>query len=708
MTHKLTPAHLQRRAIVYVRQSTPTQLLQNRESQLRQYRLADYARELGFNEVETIDEDLGRSGSGLTERPGFQRLVTEVCQGQVGAVFCLEASRLARNGRDWHHLIELCGLVGAMLIDPEGVYDPRLSNDRLLLGLRGTMSEYELSVLRQRSLEAIRQKAKRGELRFCLPVGFCWGLSNKIEIDPDLRVQNAVHLVFRKFQELGSARQVLLWHRQEQITVPAVGYGEKNHRVFWKLPLYNTILAILTNPTYAGAYAFGRTEARTKVLSGRARRTAGHEKPRDEWTVLIRDHHPGYIAWEQFESNQRTLVGNAHMKSRMGRQKGRGGMSLLVGLVRCRRCGRMLRVHYVGKGAKEMRYLCVNGHINQGVPKCISFGGGRVDQAVSAEILKVIQPIAIDAACMAADQLVQKRSEGAHAVELELEQARYEARLAARRYEATDPENRLVASELESRWNTALCRVRELEGKVEQSQQESTATPAVHRDELLRLADDLPSVWDSPLSDSGLKQRIIRILIQEIVADVDEQAQEIVLVIHWVGGRHAELRVPKSKSGQHSRCTKAESVDIVRQMATTYTDEEIALTLNRLRLKTGAGNTWNETRVRSLRGYLKLPVCLAKRQGDGQLNMEKAAERLGVSATVVRRLIERKALPATQVVPSAPWQIDAKDVESPEVIRAATALKNREGHVRHQLKDDRTLPLTGLYDESTEDEIAMN
>src|SRR3954453_14300955 len=276
MTHKLTPAHIQRRAIVYVRQSTPTQLLQNRESQLRQYRLADYARELGFNEVETIDEDLGRSGSGLTERPGFQRLVTEVCQGQVGAVFCLEASRLARNGRDWHHLIELCGLIGALLIDPEGVYDPRLSNDRLLLGLRGTMSEFEVSVLRQRSLEAIRQKARRGELRFCLPVGFCWTQNGKIELDPDQRVQNAIHLVFRKFQELGSARQVLLWCRQEQIMTPSIGYGEANQQIYWKLPVYHTVLTILTNPMYAGVYAFGRTEARTKVVAGRARRTIGH------------------------------------------------------------------------------------------------------------------------------------------------------------------------------------------------------------------------------------------------------------------------------------------------------------------------------------------------------------------------------------------------------------------------------------------------
>ena len=698
MTHKLTPTHLQRRAIVYVRQSSPSQLLHNRESQMRQYNLANYARELGFTEVETIDEDLGRSGSGLVDRPGFQRLVAEVCEGQVGAVFCLEASRLARNGRDWHHLIELCGLIEAVLIDPEGVYDPRLSNDRLLLGLRGTMSEFELSVLRQRSLEAIRQKARRGELKFCLPVGFCWALSSAIELDPDLRVQNAIRLVFQKFQQCGSARQALLWFREEQVTLPAVGYGSKNQQIYWKLPLYHTILAILTNPMYAGAYAFGRTEVRTKVSRGRARRTEGHRKPQDQWTVLIRDHHSGYITWERFEANQKILAENAHMKSRMGRQSGRGGRSLLVGLIRCHRCSRMLRVHYLGKNRKEMRYQCINGHINQGVPKCISFGGVRVDQAVSDEILKVVQPVAIDAAIRAAGQKVQQQSERVRVLELELEQARYEARIAGRRYESVDPDNRLVASELEARWNASLYRVKDLESKFDQIRRESSAEPVIDKEGLLRLAEDLPTVWASASTDLALKQRIIRILVEEIVADVDEQAQEVHLVMHWAGGRHSELRVPKLRTGHHSRCTKAEAVDIVRQMAGSYADEQIALTLNRMGLRTGAGNTWNEARVRSLRQYLKLPVCRAE-QRAGWLTLQGAAEQLGVSPSVVRRLIERKILPATQIVSGAPWQIDAKDVILGEVIQAAMALKNRDRRLRKQSGDDGTLLLPGVSEQ---------
>jgi hypothetical protein len=453
---------------------------------------------------------------------------------------------------------------------------------------------------------------------------------------------------------------------------------------------------------YAGAYAFGKTEALTKINMGRARRTDGHRKPPDQWTVLIHDHHPGYITWEQFETNQKMIAENARMKSRMGRQSGRGGRSLLVGLMRCYRCSRMLRVHYLGKNRREMRYQCINGHINQGVPKCISFGGVRVDRAVSEEILNVCQPVAIDAALRAAEQKVQQQSERIRVLELELEQARYETRLASRRYESVDPDNRLVASELEARWNVSLCRVQDLENKLEQTRRESDAAPMVDKEELLRLAKDLPAIWELPTTDLALKQRITRILIREIVANVDEAAQEVVLVIHWAGGRHSELRVPKLKTGQHGRCTKAEAVDIVRQMASGYADEEIALTLNRLGLKTGVGNTWNEMRVRSLRQYLKLPVCRPE-QRAGRLNLEQAAEQLGVSATVVRRLIERKILRATQIVFGAPWQIEAKSVASAEVIQAAIALKTREGRLRDKAADAKTYLLPGLCEEAAEE-----
>jgi len=697
MTNKLTPDHLRRRAVVYVRQSTMIQVSQNRESQLRQYNLAGYARELGFVDVETIDEDLGRSGSGLTDRPGFQRLVTEVCEGQIGAVFCLEASRLARNGRDWHHLIELCGLVGAVLIDAEGIYDPRVINDRLVLGLRGTMSEFELSIFRQRSVEAIRQKAKRGEFRFQLPVGLCWGATGKIEFDPDVRVQNAVRLLFRKFQEFESARKVLLWLQDQQITIPAAVSRESTPPICWQRPRYSRIVAILQNPMYAGAYAYGRTGARTQVVGGRPHQTAGHHKPREQWMVLIRDHHPGYISWEQFEWNQKALAENAHMKSRMGRQRGRGGPSLLVGLLRCRRCGYVLHVNYGNHG---IRYVCVSENVNQGLSKCISFGRVKVDAAVSTEILKAIQPLAIDAALEAAEQFRQRQSDRTHALELELEQARYEARLAARRYEAIDPENRLVAAELESRWNTALSKVREVEGRLGQAQQETVAATSVTRDDLLSLAEDLAGVWESPSSDSGVKQRIIRILIQEIVADVDDSTHEIVLVIHWVGGRHSELRVAKFKTGRHSHCTNLDTIDVVRQMETYHSDAEIARTLNRLHLKTGAGNAWNELRVRSLRSRLKLPAHRPETSG-GRLSMIQAAQRLGVSTAVVRRLIDGKILPATQVLPGAPWAIDTQAITSPEVIQAAKERKSGDSRERRVVSEG-TLSLPGIYEESAE------
>ncbi len=671
MNAKITPDRLRRRAIVYVRQSSMGQVIHNQESQRRQYGLVERAHELGFHDVIVIDDDLGRSGSGTVERPGFQRLVGEVCTGDVGAVFCIEASRLARNGRDWHHLIELCGMTGVVVVDLDGVYDPAVINDRLLLGLKGTMSEFELNLLRQRSVEAIRQKARRGELRFCLPVGYAWTREGKIEKDPDQRVQQAIALVFSKMTELGSTRQVLLWFRRERAPLPSRELDGPS-RTAWMLPVYNTVHKILTNPIFAGAYAFGKTYARTTMVNGRARKTAGHRKARPEWTVLIPDHHPGYISWEQYERNQALIAANAHMKSRMEPKAGRGGKALLAGLIRCRRCGRMLHVAYSGPKGVVPRYHCRGAHVNHGEDWCISFGGGRVDEALAEEVLHAISGNAIEAAVNAAEKLRQQRLEQRRMLELELDQARYEAKLAARRYEAVDPDNRLVASELEARWNGGLKKVQEIEKRI--ASFDDDATPAIpDRELLVSLAHDLPAVWRST-ANMRLKQRIVRILVNEIVADVDEQRREVVLLIHWAGGRHSELKVKKKATGQHNRTTSNNAIDVVRRMVGAYSDEQIAARLNRMSLRTGT-NTWNEQRVYALRRSHHIHG--AQLRTADTLTLEQAAEKLGVSATCVRHMIERKIIPATQAVEFAPWQIAAADLECEEVRQIVRKAKSR-------------------------------
>ncbi|HZQ54115.1 MAG TPA: recombinase family protein [Bryobacteraceae bacterium] len=672
MHAKITPDRLQRKAVVYVRQSSMGQVMHNQESQRRQYGLAERASELGFRDVMVIDEDLGRSGSGTVERPGFQRLVGEVCTGEVGAVFCIEASRLARNGRDWHHLIELCGMTDVVVIDPDGIYDPAIINDRLLLGLKGTMSEFELNLLRQRSVEAIRQKARRGELRYCLPAGYVWTNSGRIDKHPDQRIQQALGLVFLKMTELGSIRQVLLWFRRQRVELPARDV-EDPAETRWALPVYNTVHKILTNPMFAGAYAFGKTCARTAMVDGRARKTIGHKKARSEWTVLLHDHHPGYISWEQYERNQAVIAANAHMKSRMQARAARGGKALLAGLIRCRRCGRMLHIAYSGSKGLVPRYHCRGAHVNHGEDFCISFGGARVDDSISREILQAISGNAIEAAVSAAEKLRSQQQEQRRLLELELEQARYEARLACRRYEAVDPDNRLVAAELEARWNAGLQKAREIETRISAFDAHDSR-PAIPDSELLMsLAHDLPSVWRAT-STMRLKQRIVRILIEEIVADVDEKHREVVLLIHWTG-RHSQLKVKKKATGQHNRTHSPEAVEVTRRMASSYSDEQIAATMNRMGLRTGTGNSWNEQRVYALRRSHHLPPATSN--GVQTLTLEQTAERLGVSATCVRHLIERKLLPATQAIECAPWQIAVSALESPEVRNAVSTVKNR-------------------------------
>jgi len=567
MSAKITSDHLGRSAVVYVRQSTMAQVTGNLESQRRQYDLAGAAEKAGFASVTVIDDDLGRSGSGSVQRPGFERLVAMVCSGDVGAVYCIEASRLARNGRDWHHLIDLCALAGAVVIDPDGAYDPRLVNDRLLLGLKGTMSEYELSLLRQRGIAARDSKARRGEYRFMLPPGFCWSEAGKIEIDPDEHVVAAIRLVFAKFVELGSARQVFLWLRSADIKMPVVLRNIDVYKLIWKAPAYHSVMQILHNPLYAGAYAFGRRAQRTRIVDGRARKVSGFDKPREEWNVLLRDNHPGYISWQNFEDNQKLLLENAHMKKNCARKSARGGRALLTGLMRCGRCGRMMRVFYGMAKGNAHRYQCRGDDAHVGAGLCIGIGGVRIDRAVALQILEAVSDRAVEAAIFASDEVERSRKEVISAVERDLEGARYDASLASRRYELVDPAKRHVARELEARWNEALERVTGLERRIEELSAMSAARPKIDRARLLQLARDLPAVWNASSTDTRTKQRLIHILVQEIVCELDDATNEAVLLIHWRGGRHTEVRVARVKTGRYPSDMAPTAVDALRKLA---------------------------------------------------------------------------------------------------------------------------------------------
>lgn len=656
MNSKITPDHHARQAYVYVRQSTPDQLLHNHESRRRQYALADRARALGWSEVVIVDDDLGRSGGGV-ERPGFERLLLAICESRVGIVLAVEASRLARNGRDWHKLLEFCGLVGCLLADEDGVYDPRLVNDRLLLGMKGTMSEMELSLLRQRSLEALRQKARRGELFFTVAVGYRKVRNDRIEIDPDLRVREAIALVFRKFGEYRSVRQVHLWLRQEAIPLPAVEQGPAGPRIVWKPPVYNTILHLLTNPIYAGAYAFGRTFSRVSVRDGRKRVVRGFRRERSEWEVLLPGHHEGYISWEEFERNQRLIADNANSKGLMARGSVRRGDALLAGLLRCGHCGRRLFVSYSGTAGYCVRYHCRGAHLNHGTQPCISFGGLRVDAAVSAELLRVLAPLGMEAALRAIEARADDHSEARRQAELALTQARYEAGLARRQYDAVDPGNRLVTAELERRWNDRLVEVHRLEEQLASLDEVKVALPtAEERARLMMLGADIEALWHHPGASVETRKHILRTAIVEIVAKVVDDT--IDLVIHWQGEDHTRLTVPKNRRGHHRWTTEAETGELIRALARQQPDAGIAAILNRCGKRTGKGNSWTESRVRSHRSAHGIA---AYRDGEvaerGELTLEQTAQRLNVSKMTVLRLIGSGAIEASQVCKGAPWAI---------------------------------------------------
>ncbi len=662
----LPAAVLRRKAVVYVRQSTQTQVQTNLESQRRQYDLVEEARRRGFAQIEVIDDDLGRSASGMVARPGFDRLVAWLCAGEVGAVLCFDASRLARNGRDWHHLLELCGLVEARVIDLDGVYDPCRPNDRLLLGMKGSISEFELGVLKARMYDAARAKAHRGELRISVPVGYIWHREVGLGFDPDARLQQAIRLIFERFRKLGSARQVLLSLAADGVHFPRPSDGKKMVSFDWTPIRYRNVISVLKNPLYAGVYVYGKSEKRTTLVDGRPRKSYGHGKPFDQWDVMLKDHHEAYIGWAEFERNQKQLAVNAYGKVD-GTKSGRGGRALMSGMLCCARCGRRLTVAYVGRGIRQAVYRCDRPNLQLGQSRCFTFGGRRPDEAIARELLRAVQPLAIEAALQAQRRYMEVQADQRRIWGLELQQARYEATLAERRYAACDPEHRLIAAQLEKNWEATLQRVRRCEERLAAFDQSQASIPAPNLD---GLADDLAAAWNSPHVTMRTRQQLLRTLVKDIIADVDDATREVVLTIHWRGGQHSQVRMVKPRSGEHGCRTPEEALAVMRSMAGKWSDEHIAASLNRMALPTGQGKTWTAHRVASVRMVNDIRAYRSAHKDSEWLTMSEAAAALGVTNHRIRRLIKDGVLCAEQVVPRAPYQIRASDLLDPKVIDA--------------------------------------
>ena len=630
------------------------------ESQRRQYALVDRARGLGWQDVDVIDDDLGVSGSG-TSRPGFERLLRALCDGQVGAVFSIEASRLARNGRDWHTLLEFCSVVGALLIDAETVYDPRLTNDRLLLGMKGTISEMEVASFRERAHAALRQKAERGALVQRVPIGYVKGSDDRIEKDPDARIGYTINLIFRKFAELGSVRQVFFWLDQQQIQLPIARGPEAVREIVWQPARYHAVLSVLKNPVYAGAYAYGRSKTVVRLANGQKQVHRQRQPHREDWAVLILDHHEGYIDWDTYQSNQTMIANNDNARGGAVRGSVKHGEALLAGLLRCGHCGAKLLAQYPRPGV--IRYQCSGYRLNRDHPCCVMFGGLRADRLVSEQLLQCLTPFGCEAAIEAIESLQGASNERTQQKALAVEQARYEVIRARRQYDAVDPANRLVAAELERRWNQSLTTEAQLEADLAALQQnrERPLTDAQRR-EILAFARDLPGLWDDPRSSPEHKKRLLRIALKEIVATSEDET--IRLVVHWEGGDHTRVEFPKIRSGRHRYVTDDDLVEIVRRLARIEPDARIASILNRNRRRTAHGQSWTAKRVCSLRNNYEIPVYReGERQARNEMSVSEVAGVLGVTPTTVLRLIQQKQLPATQPCVGAPWIVCKADVE---------------------------------------------
>jgi DNA invertase Pin-like site-specific DNA recombinase len=665
-------------ACVYIRQSTPGQVEHNRESTARQYALADRAAQLGWpkEQVLIIDEDLGLSGSTTDKRSGFARLTSEVALAHVGIVLGLEVSRLARNNADWYRLLELCGVTDTLIGDNDGVYHPALFNDRLLLGLKGTMSEAELHIIRARLDGGIRNKAARGELRRGLPVGFIWGEQDgEVLFHPDEAVTCAIRTVFERFAEFGSARRVWLWFRSEGLSFPLqTAPAGMPGPIRWVAPTYHALHQILTNPVYAGAYTYGKTKYERYVDEHGAVKKRIRHLPMDQWAVLIPDHHPGFIDWASFQANQSRLDSNTRPQPHQAGGALREGSALLQGLVSCGHCGRRLHVHYRGRNSAPGYHCAGKDLVNGRGVYCLNIGGMVIEQAVANAFLEAVTPGAVEATMLSVQQLQANQDAALSQWRLEVERTRYEAERAERRYRAVEPENRLVARGLETEWEN---RLRDLAAaETELRRREQQRPNPIGPEQLKRiqmLGSDIHQVWTAPAITDRDRKELLRTLLEEVILNLQQAEGHAHLTLRWRGGAITVLDVPVPRCKPMGPRTDEDTISLLRRLAALYPDEVIAGIFNRQGRKTATGERFTANQVGSLRRYRGIPRFQPSAEPPtGELvSIRKAAQILGMNTSSIHRWLADGFIAGEQVTPGAPWQIRITDELRARIVQQA-------------------------------------
>jgi DNA invertase Pin-like site-specific DNA recombinase len=680
MNSTISNQHLNRTAYVYVRQSTLAQVHHHQESTERQYALREKALQLGWREpaIHVLDRDLGKSGAQITGREDFKTLVADVSMGQVGAVFALEVSRLARSNLDWHRLLELCALTGTLVIDEDGCYDPADFNDGLLLGLKGAMAHAELHLLRGRLLGGKLNKARKGELRFPLPVGLCYDEDNRIVLDQDEEVRGAVTLVFRLFRETGSAFAVVQRFVESGLRFPKRSYGGAwNGKLIWGRLTHGRVLSMLKNPAYAGMYVFGRYQYHRQIRPSGEIHQHMRRVPMADWRVRLEEHHEGYINWDEYLKNQEQLDKNRTNGGEMTLSgPARDGLALLQGMLLCGHCGRALTVRYMGNGGIYPCYLCNRLRCDGLAHRdCVNFRCDVLDQAVAQEVLKALEPAQLELALAALEELEARDRTIGRQWQMRLERAEYEAALAERRYLEVDPSQRLVAATLERRWNAALLHWEELKQQAVQFRQQQTriATPE-QRAKVLALATELPRLWYASTTQAKDRKQILRLLIKDIAVEKSTIPKQIVAHIRWQGNTCTDLIVQLPPNMADRIRYPSEVVDRVREMATHLHDADIAEHFRQEGRTSATGKPYSTTIIRWIRFRYRIPP--APLRGPGELTVGQVAKLFGISPGVVYYWIERGHLQARKINAGAPYWIALNEADE-QRLRAWVRNSNR-------------------------------